>query len=86
MVTIVLELSADLEREARRHGLLSAEKLTQLIESELRRQDAARLPAMLDRVSSHMRQKYAALTDDEAEQMIRQWSAAADDNADDPGT
>lgn len=38
MVTIILDLNQDIEREARSRGLLSSEKIAQLIENELREQ------------------------------------------------
>lgn len=38
MVTIILELDQDVEREARLRGLLSGEKIARMIENELREQ------------------------------------------------
>jgi hypothetical protein len=38
VVTIILELDQDIEREARLRGLLSSEKIARMIENELREQ------------------------------------------------
>jgi hypothetical protein len=38
MVTVILDLTQDIEREARQRGLLTSEKIAQMIENELREQ------------------------------------------------
>lgn len=83
MVTITLDLDKELESEARSRGLLSSERIAELIASELRQQKrqeaAARLTAAMDVMAAHMREKYGDLSDDEAQVMIDAWIAEADE-------
>jgi post-segregation antitoxin (ccd killing protein) len=76
MVMINLQLPEDVEEKARAAGLLTSEKIAELIEAELdrQRQEAwQRLSQIMDQVSANFRAEYAHLTDEEAQAMIDQW-------------
>ena len=81
-LNVELQLSEDVMRKAREDGLLTDEGLAELITAEIerRRQEAAaRLLALMDKMHAHMREKYGDLTDEEAQAMIDQWIAEADE-------
>ena len=81
-LNIKLQLPEDVERKAREAGLFTGEKIGELIEAEIERQRkeaAAKLLDLMDKMHTHMREKYGDLTDDEAQAMIDQWIAEADE-------
>lgn len=81
-LNVTLQLPEDVERKAREVGLLTGEKIGELITAEIerqRREAAARLSDTMDKIHVHMREKYGDLTDDEAQAMINQWIAEADE-------
>lgn len=88
MVMISLQLSEDVTDKARSLGLLTDEKLSELIEREVmqeweakkrRRAEAvAELNEMTERVHTHMRETYGDLTEEEAQAMIDGWIAEAE--------
>jgi hypothetical protein len=81
-LNVTLQLPEDVERKAREVGLLTGEKIGELIMAEIerqRREAAARLTNTMDKIHAHMRKKYGDLTDDEAQAMIDQWIAEADE-------
>ena len=82
MVTITLELVKDVERKARDAGLLTSETITAWIESELerkRREAAANLTVMMDKLQANFRAQYGDLTEEEAQAMIDEWIDEADE-------
>lgn len=81
-LNVKLQLSEDVMRKARESGLLTSEKLAELITAEIerRRQEAAaRLLDMMATMHAHMREKYGDLSDEEAQAMIDGWIAEADE-------
>lgn len=76
MQTIHLNLRPDLEDAARSLGLLTSERVAELIEAEVQRQRQAaweRLQARLAPVQAAFRQDYPGLTDEEAQASIDEW-------------
>ncbi len=76
MVTIRLDLPQEIEEEARSLGLLTSEKITEMIEAEVQRQRNGawtRLQATLAPVQAAFRSEYGHLSDDEAQAMIDAW-------------
>jgi hypothetical protein len=83
--TIELRLPDDVADRARLLGLLTDEKLTELIEGEIwrKRQAAwAELRSMTEPVRADFRADYGHLSDDEAQAMIDQWIDEADEESD----
>lgn len=83
-VNLTIELSEDIEEKARAAGLLTGEKLSEMIEAELERQRqreeaGARLSRMMAVLSDDFRAEYGHLSEDEALAMIDQWIDEADD-------
>lgn len=76
MLTIQLDLPKEIEEEARALGLLTSERLAQIIESEVqrRRQEAwEQLQALVAPIQAAFRAEFPNLSDDEAQDMINQW-------------
>ena len=76
MVMIQLQLPDDLEEKARAAGLLTSEKIVELIEAELERQrqaGAADALHIMDELSANLRAEYAHLSEEEALDMLDQW-------------
>lgn len=76
MATIQLDLPQEIEEAARSLGLLTSEKLVEMIEAEIQRQrqDAwDRLRATLAPVQASFREDYGHLSDDEALALIDAW-------------
>ena len=68
--------SKEIEEEARALGLLTSERLAQIIESEVqrRRQEAwEQLQALVAPIQAAFRAEFPNLSDDEAQDMINQW-------------
>ncbi len=83
MVTIVLELDQEVERKARAAGLLTSETVTAWIEVELerkRKEAAARLTTIMDQLQANFRAEYGDLTEEEAQAIINEWIAEADED------
>ena len=71
---IQLQLSDDTEQKARESGLLTAEKISALIEAEVQRQRKeawARLQEMLEPVQADFRAEYSDLNDDAFMEMVQ---------------
>lgn len=82
-LTVRLQLPKEVAQQARESGLLTGEKIGELITAELerrRREAAARVGNMMDTVSAHMRAKYGDLSDEEAQAMIDAWIDEADED------
>jgi post-segregation antitoxin (ccd killing protein) len=82
MVTVTVELDEMLVRQAEAAGLLTSEALNAMLKAEIerRRADAfEKLTKMMDSVAAQMKTEYPDLTDDEAQAMIDQWIAEADE-------
>jgi predicted component of type VI protein secretion system len=82
MVTIMIELDEAIARQAQAVGLLTSESLNALLEAQIearRKEAAANLLEMMDKMAAHMRAQYPDLTDDEAQRMIDAWIAEADE-------
>jgi hypothetical protein len=76
MVLINVQLPEAVEEKARAAGLLTSEKIGELIEAELERQrQSATVETleMMDRVSAKFRAEYSHLTEDEALEMLNEW-------------
>jgi post-segregation antitoxin (ccd killing protein) len=74
--TIELRLPDEVAEQARSLGLLTDEKLTEMIEAEIwrKRQAAwAELRAMTEGLRADFRAEYGHLSDEEAQAMIDQW-------------
>jgi hypothetical protein len=75
-IQVTVELPADVAAQADTLGLLSGEKIAELITAEVqrRRQAAAdRLRETMDRLSQQFQQEYAHLSEAEALAMIQAW-------------
>lgn len=84
MVMIPVELSKDVEDAARSLGLLTSEKIAQMIEAEVQRQRREaweHLQAMIAPVQAAFREEYGHLSDDEVQAMIDEWIHEADEDA-----
>jgi hypothetical protein len=76
MVTIILELDQQIEEEARSLGLLSSERLAQMIEAEVQRERKAawkRLQDVVAPVQTAFQKEYVHLNDDQVQAMIDTW-------------
>lgn len=76
MLTIEVALRKDVEEQARSLGLLTSEKLAELIEAEVQRQRKAAwlaLQALVAPVQAAFREEFGDLSDDDAQAMIDQW-------------
>jgi F0F1-type ATP synthase membrane subunit b/b' len=81
-LNVQLQLSEDVMRKARESGLLTSEKISELISAEIerrRKEAAARLSVMMEQLQANFRAEYGDLTDDEAQALIDQWIAEADE-------
>lgn len=81
-LNVKLQLSEYVVQKAREDGLLTDEGLAELITAEIERrrtEAAAELLAMMEKMHAHMREKYGDLSDEEAQAMIDQWIAEADE-------
>ena len=80
-LNVHLQLSEEVMQKARQSGLLTGEKISELITAEIKRRQAAaaKLLDMMDKIHTHMREKYGELADEEAQAMIDQWIAEADE-------
>lgn len=81
-LNVTLQLPEDVERKAHETGLLTGEKISELITAEIerqRREAAVRLTMISDQLQANLRAEYGDLTDDEAQALIDQWIAEADD-------
>jgi hypothetical protein len=75
-VTLRVELPRAVEEQARTLGILTSEKMAELIAAEVERQRqaaAARLSETMDRLSAKFREEYGHLLEDEALALIDQW-------------
>jgi len=84
LVNLTIEMPENVEEKARAAGLLTGEKIFELIEAELKRkrQEAGeRLTKMMDEISTAFRADYGHLTDEEAMEMIAQWGDEAVNDA-----
>jgi hypothetical protein len=76
MLTIQLELSKEVEADARALGLLSGKSVAQLIEAEVQRQRKAawgRLRTLIAPVQDAFRAEYGHLSEDEGQALIDGW-------------
>ena len=76
MVTIGIELSEEVIEKARNAGLLTSEKITELLEAEIKRQRKDALDQFLETsklLEASMREQYGNLSDEEAQALIDQW-------------
>jgi F0F1-type ATP synthase membrane subunit b/b' len=83
MVTVVVELDQEIERQARAQGLLSSEQMNALLSAELerRRLDAgARLRTAMNDLSVSFRARYPDLSEEQALAMIERWLDLDEDN------
>lgn len=81
-LNVTLQLPEDVERKAREAGLLTGEKIGELITAEIerqRREAAVHLTMISDQLQANLRAEYGDLTEDEAQALIDQWIAEADD-------
>ena len=88
-LNVKLQLPEDIERKAREAGLFTSEKLSELIEAEVRRQRMEaweRLQARIGPVKAAFWEEYEHLSDDEIQAMIDQWIDEADATPDEPGS
>lgn len=90
MATVMVNLNVDFRlpedvvQKARQDGLLTGEKIAELITAEIERRReaaAAQLASIMDAMHAHMRAQYPDLTDEEAQAMIDAWIAEADGEA-----
>ena len=81
-LNVRLQLSEYVVQKAREDGLLTDEGLAELITAEIerrRKEAAARLSVMTEQLQANFRAEYGDLTDDEAQALIDQWIAEADE-------
>ena len=81
-VTVTVELPGSIEEKARTLGILTSEKMAELIAAEVERQRqeaAARLSETMDRLSAKFREEYGHLSETEALAMLDRWIDEADD-------
>lgn len=86
MVTINVRLPDELTEQARSLGLLTDEKLAEMIRAEIwRKRQAAwtELKEMLEPVQMDFRAEFGTLDEDEAQAMIDQWIEEAGHESDD---
>lgn len=72
------QLPEDVVQKARQDGLLTGEKIAELITAEIeRRRDAAaeRLRVITEQLQANFRAEYGDLSEDEAQAIIDQWLA-----------
>ncbi len=84
LVNLTIEMPENIEQKARAAGLLTNEKVFELIEAELerkRKESWKRLQTMMDDISTAFRADYCHLTDEEAMEMIAQWGDEATNDA-----
>ncbi|MBL8132013.1 MAG: hypothetical protein JNL42_09155 [Anaerolineae bacterium] len=77
-----LQLSEDVVQKARESGLLTDEKIGELITAEVERrrsEAAARLRDTMDQLSALMREEYGDLSEEEAQALLSQWLSETDD-------
>jgi len=89
LVNLTIEMPENIEQKARAAGLLTSEKVFELIEAELERkreESWKRLQTMMDDISTAFRADYGHLTDDEAMEMIAQWADEEDEEENPQGT
>lgn len=82
--TIELRLPDEVAEQARSLGLLTDEKLTEMIEAEIwrKRQAAwAELKEMTEGLRADFRAEYGHLSDEEAQAMIDQWMHESDEES-----
>lgn len=87
-VNLTIDLPDEIEQEARKSGLLEVDKLSYMIQSEVKRQmkrrgAGQRLSKLMDEISTDFRADYGHLTDKEAMEMIAQWGDEALEQAKD---
>jgi F0F1-type ATP synthase membrane subunit b/b' len=90
MATVLVNLNVDFRlpedvvQRARLDGLLTGEKIAELIMAEIdRRREAAaaRLVTISEQLQANFRAEYGDLTDDEAQALIDQWIEEADEQS-----
>lgn len=81
-LNVRLQLPEDVARKAQETGLLTGEKIGELITAEIERQRqeaAARLTVITEQLQANFRAEYGDLTDEEAQAVIDQWLDEADE-------
>jgi post-segregation antitoxin (ccd killing protein) len=77
-INLKLELSDDVKRKAREAGLFTSEKMSELIEAQVKRQRQEaweQLQAKIAPVQAAFHEEFGHLSDDEVQTMIDQWVA-----------